>query len=364
MGRQRSAKKRGWPPNLYESNGYYSYQNPINGKRKGLGRDKAKAFSEARAANSAVAQMKESSLVNWVKGISQYTFKEWLPVYRGFWLEHSTPAASTISRADNLMERFKAAEFAWMPLQDITTVHISEYIDGITKNSGAGMAVNMRTRLMDIFNFAEVKGHVDRNPVAPTLVPKYEVKRERLSLEQFLAIREKASPFLANAMNLALLTAQRREDVANMLFADVQDNHLLVVQGKSQGKVKLKLDLNIRLEAVGMSIGDVIKACRNSGVVSRHIIHITRTFGHGKAGARLEPNTLTGAFSRAREAAGIESTTGTPPSFHEIRSLSERLYKKEYSAEFAQAMLGHKTASMTAKYDDLRGSEYQIVSTR
>jgi integrase len=62
------------------------------------------------------------------------------------------------------------------------------------------------------------------------------------------------------------------------------------------------------------------------------------------------------AFQRAREKAGIEASEGrTPPSFHEIRSLSERLYREEFGADFAQAMLGHKSAQMTSKYDDLRG---------
>jgi hypothetical protein len=40
------------------------------------------------------------------------------------------------------------------------------------------------------------------------------------------------------------------------------------------------------------------------------------------------------------------------------------LYKKEYGAAFAQAMLGHKTATMTAKYDDLRGSGWQVVAAK
>jgi protein gp37 len=45
-----------------------------------------------------------------------------------------------------------------------------------------------------------------------------------------------------------------------------------------------------------------------------------------------------------------------------IRSLSERLYREEFAADLAQAMLGHKNAQMTSKYDDLRGGWKTITA--
>jgi protein gp37 len=45
-----------------------------------------------------------------------------------------------------------------------------------------------------------------------------------------------------------------------------------------------------------------------------------------------------------------------------IRSLSERLYKEEFAADLPQAMLGHKNAQMTSKYDDLRGGWKTIAA--
>jgi len=49
------------------------------------------------------------------------------------------------------------------------------------------------------------------------------------------------------------------------------------------------------------------------------------------------------------------------PTFHEIRSLAARLYADQYGAEFAQALLGHKSAEMTALYRDSRGKEWMEV---
>jgi integrase len=66
-------------------------------------------------------------------------------------------------------------------------------------------------------------------------------------------------------------------------------------------------------------------------------------------------------FADARKGAGIEAQEGrTPITFHEIRSLAERLNRAEFGPEFAQAILGHKNAQTTVKYDDLRG-ERQVV---
>lgn len=62
-------------------------------------------------------------------------------------------------------------------------------------------------------------------------------------------------------------------------------------------------------------------------------------------------------FAKARELSGI-TWEKEPPSFHELRSLSARLYTEEKGTEFAQRLLGHKSLVMTAKYQDNRGSEW------
>jgi integrase len=53
-----------------------------------------------------------------------------------------------------------------------------------------------------------------------------------------------------------------------------------------------------------------------------------------------------------------------PPTFHEIRSLAIRLYSDEYGAEFAQALVGHKSSVMTDLYRDNRGREWTEVKLK
>lgn len=367
MGRQRSAKNRGFPPNLYQNAaGYFYYRNPHNKKFMGLGIDRAPAFTAARAANAALAVAKPSALVDWVMGKTNYTLAEWLPIYRELWERKKKRADNTIRNCRMYIKKLEEWDCSWMKLGAITTAHVAALIDASEKESGSPSAIALRARASDVFRWAETQGLIEqgKSPVTATYVPDRTVKRERLTLEQFHQVREKSPPWLQRAMMLALVTAQRREDIGAMKFADCRDGHLFIVQGKSQGKIKLQLDTRIRLSAVGMSIAEAVQECRDS-VVSRFVVHHSVHQGAAKPGMRVSDNGLTNSFQVARDAAGIVAEEGrTPPTFHEIRSLSERLYKAEYGAEFAQAMLGHKNPSMTAKYDDLRGAGYQLIAAK
>ncbi len=73
-------------------------------------------------------------------------------------------------------------------------------------------------------------------------------------------------------------------------------------------------------------------------------------------GARVKSNTLTMNFSKARDKAGLNWGDGTPATFHEQRSLAERLYKAQ--GIDTQRLLGHKTPNQTARYHDERGKNW------
>lgn len=369
MARPRSARNRPLPPNLYvNSTGYYYYKDPTKGRVRGLGRDKALAMQQARAANAALAARPRSSLVDWVMGKQSFSLKDWLPIYRELWLKRAgkTPAANTLRACDVYIRKLGNWDLACMQLIEFSTAHIASLLETEETASGAASALQLRARAGDVFRMAETQGLIPQgaNPVTATYTPSRAVKRERLSLDQFWTIRAHAPLQLQRAMDLALITGQRRDDIVNLKFSDVKDGFLHVVHGKSQGVVRLQLDTAIGLAAVGLTIGGVIDACRDE-VLSHYIVHHVAHRGMAKPGQKLDSNGTSNMFQDAREAAGIVAAEGrTPPSFHEIRSLSERLYREQYGAAFAQAILGHKSASMTAKYEDLRGQGWQRVSAR
>ena len=139
-------------------------------------------------------------------------------------------------------------------------------------------------------------------------------------------------------------------------FSQVRDGHLWVTQRKSGAKVAIPMSLH--LQALGWTVGDVIGRCRDT-VVSRHVLHHSRNCGRAKPGDKVRDMTLAQMFAEARDAAGISVEGKTPPTFHELRSLSLRLYHDQ--GINAQALAGHKSADMTAVYRDVRGDEWVKV---
>lgn len=151
-------------------------------------------------------------------------------------------------------------------------------------------------------------------------------------------------------MDLAVLTGQRISDLCAMSWEDVREGYLYVEQKKTGAK--LAIPVALRLDELDMSLEGILAKCRNlSG--GKNIISST-------AGKALSPATVSGNFRKARELSGL-SFSGEPPSFHELRSLSARLYDKQAGEDFAQHLLGHKSGVMTAKYRDDRGREWDKI---
>lgn len=364
--RPRNTGSKDLPPNLYRKtdsrNGitYYTYRDPISGRCFGLGKDKDAAIREAIAANFAEALKPAlSERISAPPKLKGKTFSEWLIEYRAIYLERNlspTTNKSIRTRLDRLCDVFGS-----MQIKDVTTMDVANYLTAITKEGKAQMAKAMRSLLRDVFFEAMARGWVGANPVDLTKPPKVKIKRERLSLELWQATYAEATePWLRNAMQLALITGQRRDDIASMQFKDVHDGFLHIVQSKTGTRIRISTKLH--LEALGLELGEVIKQCRG-GSLSKHLVHHSRRYGNAKAGHPLALDTLSSAFSRARDKAATKLgiTFGShPPSFHEQRSLSARLHEEE--GRDAQKLLGHRSSAMTDVYRDTRGSEWIDVA--
>jgi integrase len=161
-------------------------------------------------------------------------------------------------------------------------------------------------------------------------------------------------------MELAIMTGQRREDIAAMGRKDLRDGRLWIEQGKTQAKVCIPLELS--LDVLGWTLAEVIERCQTKHVISKTFVHHVSHIGKAIPGGAVREQSIAAAFAEARDAVGITVPAGkTPPTFHEIRSLAARLYSEQ--GVNAQALLGHKSADMTAIYRDVRGSEWIEVRT-
>jgi len=361
--RRREASRKGFPPNLYmKPDGYFWYRNPKDKRTKGLGRDKTLAFREARNANAALESDAGLKLADWVLGKDGKTLRKWAMEYQETYIEKRGAAKTTIASLKSAVRAILAASFAGKRINEITAREIAMFIEESASTRGARMAIVIRSTMLDMFREAEVSGLVEKNRVAVTRNPTATVMRDRLSLDQFLAIRAQATGWEVNAMNLALLTAQRREDVSQAEFKAISDGFWYCQQRKTG--TKLRIPLSLRLSVLDLSLEEAVRQCRDD-VVSQYLIHHSAPGRRIKAGSQVFVDTISKAFARARDAAKIEWQEGrTPPTFHEIRSLSERLYAEEYGSEFTQRLLGHKSPKMTAVYHDTRGSEWLEVIAR
>ncbi|MGY2485184.1 hypothetical protein [Cupriavidus sp. CP313] len=121
---------------------------------------------------------------------------------------------------------------------------------------------------------------MEKNPAAVTERFTVKVIRRRLTLDEFKAILAKApevSEWLENAMLLALVSGQDRSTVARWERSTVKGD--VIIARRSKTDVKVAIPTALRLDAIGMSLADVIAKCKSTHIVSKYLIHHIRPVG-------------------------------------------------------------------------------------
>jgi integrase len=200
----------------------------------------------------------------------------------------------------------------------------------------------------DIFSEAVGYGWIDRSPAYSLKAPIVKVQRNRLSLEQWRLIHayavEHMPGWVSRMMVLALVSGQRRSDLAKMKFSDIWDGHLHIEQKKTG--VRLALPLSLHLDVLDITLGQAIDACKDYYKGDEFVIR-----KHNGQPPVLA--SMSARFQDARKAVLPRPKTGLPASLHECRSLSERLYRAQ--GINTMTLLGHKHQAMTDVYNDDRG---------
>jgi integrase len=353
--RRRQAARRNWPANLYQnSSGYLYFKNPMTGKTAGLGNDLKKAIARVNVANLQLEKVKAERDLIAATSSAVVTLASRCDEYEK---EFAVGKANTVKVVKSQLNAIRGSALSKKPIDEFTSKDAADMVKQAVEARGARMAQTIRSRLRDVFRDAILHGLVQTNPVDVVLNPRSTVKRARMSESDFWAIHKHAPRWLQNAMLLALHTGQRKSDVIEMQFEHCKDGYLWVTQMKTGMKLKILLSTVLKES----SLQSLITQCRDKAV-SRYLVHFPAETRSHKRGSKVGVRALDDAFAKAREKSEIAFAEGTTPTtFHEIRSLSARLYSEAYGKDFAQALLGHRAASMTELYKDVRGQQWVEV---
>ena len=381
---------------------YYGWSNPNTGKESSLDakNDRQTAITRAKELNKIIALEKSEATINRVlkrtKPKTQSdgaTFNQFMPIYLDLMETKENLAPSTMRNRKAQCNAF-AKKHGDMPLMDITIAEIDEVLSEHEDAGQGAMAQAIRRTLKSLIETARQKGVIDvahPNMAEHTRKPKSVVKRARLTLDEWLKIRHTAKtapPWVGISMDLALVTGLRVSDISIMQYrkgrdwpakwtawqkahikrtyvpleqhpyAFIENDLLHIVSFKGKGTL-LQLPLDLCQEATQLKLGDVIKASR-SRFLSRWVVHHNRPAGNMFPGNPVTWQALSVRFKKTRDQTNLVWENRTPPSFHEQRSLAERLYKKQ--GVDTQSLLGHRDAKMTQIYDDPRGAEWTLIT--
>lgn len=274
------------------------------------------------------------------------TFSDWIAIYDEILTTRPIGEKTLGNRRNSL--RYLKTELGETTVSSIKPHQVAQLvrrIHAVHPHTARRVLIEAR----DCFGEAVAYGWIDSNPAAAVRHMHSKIQRKRLSVEDWLAIHEHAKsslpPWVSRMLVLALVTGQRRGDLQKMRFADAHDGYLHITQQKTG--TKLRLPLALRLEVIGVSIGEAVEACRGYARGDEYLLRKS-------TGTPLTLCSLSARFETAREGAlGIYAGEGDPASLHECRSLSERLYRKQ--GIDTMTLLGHKHQQMTDVYNDDRG---------
>jgi len=365
-------------PNLYSKldkrteKVYWQYRHPLTGQFIGFGTDQEAAKLAATELNRLLAQQEAAQSFALIDMVNHKTVNSKKSIRMNAWigrylqlqeerLKNKEIKVNTL-KSRKTCTNVLAERMPDIGIQEVTTKMLAAINDEYKANGKARMAQTLRSVWIDLFKEAQHAGEVEPgyNPALATRKIFVRVSRSRLNLEMWKAIFEAASnmaPYVQNSMLLAVVTGQRRGDIAKMKFSDVWDGHLHVEQQKTGAK--LAIPLSLRCEMLDITLAQVIKRCRDR-VVSPWLLHHVVSSGTVKAGDQIGESSLSVSFKLAVDSTGLSVESGkTMPTFHEQRSLSERLYEEQ--GINTQQLLGHSSDRMTAQYHSDRGLDWVKV---
>lgn len=287
---------------------YRYYLKAQDGKRIPLGDDLPKAIQRYNE----LLNVPISGLVTFVYAAEQYR-KRVLAFKK----------RKTQRDQDRQLDTLKAA-FPDALLDEIEPVHIARYRDKRSKKTAANREMALFSHL---WNWCREQGYTSKSNPVQGVRKNPERPRERyVTDEEYQAVWNEADAILQDAMDLALLTGQRKGDVLNMRVSDIADGCLFVRQGKTNKP------LRIEIEGELSEVIERIKS-RPRKATGNWLIQT-------EDGQRVTNEMLRGRFDKARKDAGAD---------WQFRDLRAKSASDSDGLQEAQERLGHEDSRITRR---------------
>ncbi|TQI81332.1 phage integrase family protein with SAM-like domain [Serratia fonticola] len=277
------------------------------------------------------------------------------------------PSESTREDWKNDAIRVKAF-FATIPACDIELEHVNAYIKEYHAEASANVQNRKVSFLKKLFSYAVDESLMLDNPATrKKMRPIDEKRRQRLSIDTFMAIRQHAAPWLRTAMDLALQTTHARLEVSRIRYSikepkngvcgcvwlDQPENGIYGTLYIHRQKVQKKEASHVAIP-IGAELKRIIDDSRDS-VASPYVVHRIpqRNVKRSKEVShptQVAPDYLSRAFSALRDELGLSDhlEMDERPSFHEVRALAAHLFDKQGIGP--QGCMAHTDAKSTKIY--------------
>ena len=256
------------------------------------------------------------------------------------------PGKSIRTQSDNhkeLKQLRKAFENA--PIESITPQVVAQYRDARTAKVRANREIAL---LSHTFTIAREWGLTDKaNPCLGVRRNKEKPRDYYAGEIVWNAVYSEAEQELKDAMDLAYLTGQRPADVLKIAATDLNNGFLLIGQGKTEKRLRLRLEDAGIQSALSIFIDDLLERRAINGVK-------TSTLITNSSGLRMSQQMLRNRWDDAREKAAIKAAAnGDPALATNIRQFQFKDIRPKAASEIelahASRLLGHSSEEITKK---------------
>lgn len=256
------------------------------------------------------------------------------------------PTKGLRTQSDNMKELKQLRKaFEKAPIDSITPQVVAQYRDARTAKVRANREIAL---LSHMFTIAREWG------LTSNANPCFGVRRNKEKPRDYYAgdivwnaVYSEAVQELKDAMDLAYLTGQRPADVLKVATTDLNAGFLMVKQGKTEKKLRLRLEDAGVQSALSAFINDLQERRALAGIKTSSLITNT-------SGLRMSQQMLRNRWDEAREKAAIKAGADGDSSLAVlIRQFQFKDIRPKAASEIelahASRLLGHSTEEMTKK---------------